>query len=685
MHPDTSEIKYAKTLNRDGRNKELKKLRIRGIYEHNNKRGGGFDSDFQVARRYKGPSVQTNHFCCSECKQFLSKKNFRSHNCVGDNPELKKRLSLTGGYKTTTAFKAVLGGLHQDTIGIYISNNSTIQKIGSDIFESTFKAKRKEREAARVARQKMRSLGALFMRMEEIAKTEEINFDSEFVFESKNLELMRLAIEEMTSGKNISVKRNFVYAVKKGAGVIKNLFLISGDEDKSEKTKKFISCFDHIYNYVFIEVRTEAQNRRDEKGRRPSNLPEEDDLSRLRVHLEQRLGEMRDSLDTCSYIDLRRYLHCRLILHNARRVNEVSLLKIQDAEAALKGEWTERDDDNGMITYVSGKSKDVPVIIPHSLEVFLKKIISPNKRKEGRIPSANKFVFASSNSEYQTSGYHDMLTVTTKLNIKIKSTGIRHLMSTRRAEEMGDDEDEVFYDHLGHSGKVNKLVYQVPKAKRTLQNVGKFLEKMDDRILKKRRTASEVSVPGCSYLTEKESNGQDNVEEEEQNRRREEEAAEAAGDHSYYPTDDEEDDQNERSNPIPRKAKWSRILRYSSTEDDSEEDNQTGKADPNRKKKGNDRRVLNFDSTNDDSEGENENLEKTPTPRKANGRRNLRWTQSEGESIRKYFSDKRCSNQNLLYFMKNSYLPTLKKFDSKRKLVFLRDKVNNEKKSKTKI
>ena len=315
---------------------------------------------------------------------------------------------------------------------------------------------------------------------------------------------------------------------------------------------------------MFIEVRTEAQKRRDQKGGRPCNFPEEGDLSRLRVYLEQGLEEMRDNLDKCSYIDLRRYLHCRLIVHNARRVNEVSQLKIQDAEAALKGEWAKREDNNGMITYVSGKSKDVPVIIPHSLEVFVKKIISPNKRKEGKISSTNPFVFASCNSESQTSGYHDMLTLTKKLSIKIRSTGIRHLLSTQRAEEVGDDEDEVFYDHLGHSSTVNKLVYQIPKAKRTLQDVGKFLEKMDDKILKKRRTASEVSVPGCSYLLEEEPNGQDNVEEEGQNRRRrEEEATEAAGDHSYYSMEDdnveykdsEEDDQNGESNPTPRKKK----------------------------------------------------------------------------------------------------------------------------------
>ena len=86
---------------------------------------------------------------------------------------------------------------------------------------------------------------------------------------------------------------------------------------------------------MFIEVRTEAQKRRDQKGGRPCNFPEEGDLSRLRVYLEQGLEEMRDNLDKCSYIDLRRYLHCRLIVHNARRVNEVSQLKIQDAEAPL--------------------------------------------------------------------------------------------------------------------------------------------------------------------------------------------------------------------------------------------------------------------------------------------------------------------------------------------------------------
>jgi len=56
------------------------------------------------------------------------------------------------------------------------------------------------------------------------------------------------------------------------------------------------------------------------------------------------------------------------------------------------------------------------------------------------------------------------------------STKIRHHLSTLRAEEDNKDAD-LFYDHMGHSREINKLVYQAPRAKNTLASVGKFLDK----------------------------------------------------------------------------------------------------------------------------------------------------------------------------------------------------------------
>ena len=87
-------------------------------------------------------------------------------------------------------------------------------------------------------------------------------------------------------------------------------------------------------------------------------------------------------------------------------------------------------------------------------------------------------------SDKHVSGWHTVEAICKELNLRNKAilsaTHNRHRVSTIfSSEDLIENEKELFYKHMGHSGDINEKVYQVPPAIREVIQIGKRLDSID--------------------------------------------------------------------------------------------------------------------------------------------------------------------------------------------------------------
>lgn len=218
-----------------------------------------------------------------------------------------------------------------------------------------------------------------------------------------------------------------------------------------------------------------------EHNRRPANLPKKEEIEKVKNKIESDVKKYSEKtlLHPSHYVAVRRCVLSKLIVLNGRRVNEIPRLTINQLKDAFSDVWVPSKSSTHFLAYVTGKnsSKIVDIIIPVCLKKLLTFLISEVRKQVG-INESNDFVFASTRSSKNCSGFHDLLYYSNKAGVNLRSTQIRHYISTLRAESLqnSNTEDNVFLEHMGHSKEINHQVYQVPRGKETIENVGSFLE-----------------------------------------------------------------------------------------------------------------------------------------------------------------------------------------------------------------
>ena len=116
-----------------------------------------------------------------------------------------------------------------------------------------------------------------------------------------------------------------------------------------------------------------------------------------------------------------------------------------------------------LLTYIPGKGDHlVPILFPVDTKEALVFLSNKDVRKEAGVNSQNQFIFPSTkNSELHVSGWHTIERICEKLNLvsrsKLNATKNRHRVSTLYSSlDLPSEKRESFYDHMGHSGDMNK-------------------------------------------------------------------------------------------------------------------------------------------------------------------------------------------------------------------------------------
>ena len=273
-------------------------------------------------------------------------------------------------------------------------------------------------------------------------------------------------------------------------------------DNEADEMRKFIYTLKCFQEFLFGDATYEINKRRQVSLRKPSKLPQEENLMVLRNHLIETMRTMSNEYefdDLHTYVSLRNSACARLTWLCGRRGGEPARLTIQDWLQAERNEWIDlqrmKDLDeldrvlvkSLKISFMTGKGNNhlVPILIPEDTISAIRKVASKELRELAGVSPENQFLFARvKGSEGHVSGWHVVHNICLQLPLKspedLSATKNRQKISTLFAAlDVPEEDRRLFYSHMGHSEKVNHDVYQAPLAMQQVTKVGKHLMTID--------------------------------------------------------------------------------------------------------------------------------------------------------------------------------------------------------------
>ena len=118
------------------------------------------------------------------------------------------------------------------------------------------------------------------------------------------------------------LKHRLQYALISAAKTLRALAYTDGKEDEAKEIEKFQSIFKMWEDIIFRDSTLKLQTTVDRKEKKPAELLVEEDLSKLRNHLDSIIQSLNKNTTTTNYVELRNAICARLTLYNARRGGE---------------------------------------------------------------------------------------------------------------------------------------------------------------------------------------------------------------------------------------------------------------------------------------------------------------------------------------------------------------------------
>ena len=133
------------------------------------------------------------------------------------------------------------------------------------------------------------------------------------------------------------------------------------------------------------------------------------------------------------------------------------------------------------ITIQEGKGhRLVPVFIPPDVVSAMNFLFSKDVHRDLTVALENPYCFPSTGKcDNHVSGWHALMTCykQTDADYKVNRTMNRHRVTTLiGALGLPECDQGLAYEHFGHSGEINRNVYQVPQAERQLNSTGRYLQ-----------------------------------------------------------------------------------------------------------------------------------------------------------------------------------------------------------------
>jgi hypothetical protein len=494
----------------------FKQLKRDGIMKHNVKIAGQKDAVLERERKskYDGSAV-----VCDRCSGVFNRHWFSAHrkNCGTEQcskPSAVATSVFFSTFKVPDDFKKeILSKFSNDEVGKLCQQNETIAMIGSKLFMKIKARKDKKMEVRRSVMTDMRRLGHVFYHFREIAQQDDSmqftaadRVDVLDMFRRQNFNILEQACSEYTtadtedgikdkSGLQLAV----YYLMIKVAKIVRVFHLVSNDNARATETAEFLDVLHFSKDNMIGGAIYNTNKNRNTNLRRVQNLPQLEDVDKLKKHMCSKMKQMLDdeflNWTKSEFVELRDMACARLTLYNARRGGEPARLRVSDWDDACNQIWFDKNRIEAMppeeqevfaksfVMYQTGKGRNhlVPVIVPEDTVPALKKITDAGVRLQCGIDTVNSYLFPSTDSpESNVSGWHALNRVCCAAGVdvsKITATKMRHLASTMYASlEIPESKRAAFYAHMGHSKAVNEAVYQAPLAEQEVLQVGSILQ-----------------------------------------------------------------------------------------------------------------------------------------------------------------------------------------------------------------
>lgn len=359
----------------------------------------------------------------------------------------------------------------------------------------------------------MRRLGSLkiqFKRELERNKENVEDIGAIEMFKRKHFNELEESIRTMTASDGITegtmkygLKNELKFLMKKASSILKADLLVKEKDDETKEVEKFEAVFEMRKHLIFSDAEYQLLKNRQLKTRKPQSLPIEGDVLKIKQFITTKTAELlQDNVWNGTKFSLLRDLTvCRLTLFNARRGGEPCRLTLKEWAEAENDCWVpvhevEKVNDplekellkTTKIAYQTGKGNNrlVSLLIPQDSLEAVTTLTNATVRLSAGIHVSNNYVFPFSRQSLDhPSGWYCVNRVANLAGIedvsKMTATGMRHRASTLFAMlDVSDFERERFYDHMGHSGNINKHGYQAPLAVTAITKVGKQLYQFDN-------------------------------------------------------------------------------------------------------------------------------------------------------------------------------------------------------------
>lgn len=294
-HKDIDVVQHALTLPQEEKLKVFNNFKKTGIYEYNKNQLKVRD-DKCHSERSKVNSTEL--VMCSVCNGFYAKSYIGRHRkkCLVDSASAATSypIKLLTCNSVNDEFKqVVLCHFYNDEVGNVCGSDDAIILFGSKMFDNS-KGKRDKKNEVRKA--DMRRLARLFVQFRHQFKGNELPASSLEMLQQTNFHQLEAAVETYTqsdeSEKSLKagLKVGLYYLLKRFAKVCKGIHLINDKDDKAAEVDKFVEVLELNYHSLFGDAMYALNRNRQVKLRRPEALPCEEDVSKLRQYIVDRIN-----------------------------------------------------------------------------------------------------------------------------------------------------------------------------------------------------------------------------------------------------------------------------------------------------------------------------------------------------------------------------------------------------------
>ncbi len=512
-HSDKKEIEEIMKLTPRKQKLSINKIRKEGILKVNLTLAMDKNAILLCQKRGKAIRAIKDSVTCSICKGFYSRKTYKKHHCSGSLKKVEVAavpmpactVLLNTQEQADEFNNSLLNKFVQDEAGELCRKDELIRLVGEHLFRNAVSRGPKKTDMRKNAMRDMRRLARIFLHVKESAAAENKQLNSvKDIFDRKNFPYLETAILSLThkddqTQKN-GLKAQLGYLLKTVIIILKGTYLSKEEDEQASQVEKFEAILKLKWRSLFGDAEYANNLKRQQKLRKPEQLPEEGDMLSLRNYTTDQLKHLTGPFEIITnemYHKIRRLAVCRLTVYNARRSGEPARLLLTEWADAKSGAWLDpnavsrlEELDRQLINrvkvcYQAGKGVKhlVPILVPNDTEAALDILADQNIRLTVGVHPNNIYLFANiRGSDHHASGWHEVKKCCQEAGItrQLNATRVRHRASTLYASlELPEEQRRHFYSHMGHTEQTNRDIYQCPMAIQEATKVGNFFQCLD--------------------------------------------------------------------------------------------------------------------------------------------------------------------------------------------------------------